>query len=378
MKFSITSSDTRTKARTGILELPHGTVETPRFMPVGTNGTVKAAAQATLEDMGFNLILSNTYHLYLRPGLEVIERAGGLHRFMSWNGNILTDSGGYQVFSLAPFNKITKEGVRFRSHLDGSLHLFTPEQVVEIQTTLGSDIMMTLDVCTAPEIEYPVALEALEITTDWARRSREHLARLPIQPPGSLFGIIQGNFYQDLRRRSAEEILALDLPGTAIGGLSVGEPRETFEEYLSYTASLLPKNKPRYLMGVGTPEYIFTAVENGIDLFDCVFPTRIARNAAAFTSHGIISLRNERHARSFEPIDARCGCRVCDRYSRAYLRHLFKTKEILAAMLATEHNLYFMNRLVDDIGEAIRAGHFPEFKQRFLSDYGRPEEEEER
>lgn len=375
MNFTVTSVDRATRARTGLLELPHGRVRTPRFMPVGTNATVKAIAQSRLEEMGVNLILSNSYHLYLRPGLEVIRRAGGLHRFMSWEGNILTDSGGYQVFSLAPFNKVRREGVEFRSHVDGSLHRFTPESVVDMQAIFGSDIMMTLDVCTPPDTDYAVALEALETTTEWARRSRDHLERLETQAAGSLFGIIQGNFYADLRRRSAGELLALDLPGNAIGGLSVGEPAEVFEEYLSLTAELLPMNKPRYLMGVGTPEYIFAAVENGIDLFDCVFPTRIARNAAAFTSRGIISLKKERHAASFRPIDESCDCDVCTRYTRAYLRHLFKTKEILAAMLTTEHNLHFLGRLVEKIAQAVEHGAFLELKRGFLSAYGTPEEE---
>ncbi len=373
MEFTVTATDSSSKARAATLVLPHGSVETPRFMPVGTNGTVKAVSQETLERLGFRLILSNTYHLYLRPGLEVIRQAGGLHHFMDWSGNILTDSGGYQVFSLAPLRSVKREGVRFRSHIDGSAHEFTPEKVVEIQATLGSDIMMTLDVCTPPNIEWGKALEALEITTHWARRSVEHLDRVgPVN--GSLFGIIQGNFYKELRQRSAEEILALDFPGIAIGGLSVGEPKETFEEYLSFTAGLLPKNKPRYLMGVGTPEYIFAAVENGIDLFDCVFPTRVARNGAAFTRRGTISLKKIEHAQSFGPIDETCGCAVCARYTRAYLRHLFKAKEILAPMLTTEHNLYFMDRLVNDIGLSIREGSFVEFKREFLMEYSHTKE----
>lgn len=373
MSFTVTARDAGTEARTALLTLPHGAVETPCFMPVGTNATVKAVDQEGLEGLGFNLILSNTYHLYLRPGIEVIRRAGGLHRFMAWNGNILTDSGGYQVFSLAHLGKVSREGVRFRSHIDGSLHEFTPEKVVEIQSVLGSDIMMALDVCTAPDIDYRTALEALEITTDWARRSRAHLEREG-SAPGNLFGIVQGNFFRDLRKRSAGEIGELDFPGIAIGGLSVGERKEVFEEYLSFTASLLPRNKPRYLMGVGTPEYVLAAVENGIDLFDCVFPTRIARNGAVFTSTGMISLKKEQHASSFIPIDEECGCEVCARYSRAYLRHLFKAKEILAAMLATEHNLFFMRRLVSDIREAVRDGSFPELKRRFLSRYATAKE----
>lgn len=374
MNFTVTATDGSTHARTGFLRLPHGTVETPRFMPVGTNGTVKAVSQTTLERIGFGLILSNAYHLYLRPGTEVMRKAGGLHRFMDWKGNILTDSGGYQLFSLAPFTTVTREGVTFRSHIDGSLHEFTPEGVVDLQATLGSDIMMALDVCTAPDIDYKRALDALEITTDWAARSISHLHRLEAPIAGALFGIIQGNFFKDLRRRSAEEIIALDFPGIAIGGLSVGEPKEVFEEYLSFTAELLPKSKPRYLMGVGTPEYVFAAVENGIDLFDCVFPTRIARNGAAFTACGIIALKKEEHSESFRPIDESCECSVCAHYSRAYLRHLFKTKEILGAMLTTEHNLHFMDRLVQSIGDSIRTNTFIDFKRQFLTRYKQKKE----
>jgi len=370
--FEVTATDRCTKARQARVELPHGTIETPLFMPVGTNGTVKAISHERLEEMGVNLILGNTYHLYLRPGIDVIRSAGGLHAFTSWKGNILTDSGGYQLFSLAPFRKITADGVQFRSHIDGSSHSLTPEQVVDLQMDFGSDILMALDVCTPPEIEYRSAVEALELTTTWARRGadRWRQRRAEEDYKGSLFGIVQGNFYKDLRKRSAKEILALDLPGVAIGGLSVGEPKETFAEFLAATAEELPVDRPRYVMGIGTPEYVFEAVENGIDLFDCVLPTRIARNGAAFTRHGILSFKRETHAKSFEPIDDRCDCRVCSRYTRAYLRQLFKTREILGAMLATEHNLRFMQRLLEDIRSAIRSGTFTELKKSFLLEYG--------
>jgi len=279
MTFTITSTDSETKARAGTMELPHGSVETPVFMPVGTAGTVKAILHSTLEEMGIKLILGNTYHLYLRPGTEVISQFGDLHRFSSWKYNILTDSGGFQIFSLAPFRKITPEGVKFRSHIDGSYHSLTPEDIVSIQRTLGSDIMMPLDFCTAPGVDYRHALKALEITTNWAERSHRRWQECRTEDyRGVLFGIFQGNFYKDLRQRSTEEILSLDTPGIAIGGLSVGEETEVFNEYLAFTASLLPFKKPHYLMGIGTPEYILSAVENGIDLFDCVLPTRIARN----------------------------------------------------------------------------------------------------
>ncbi len=369
MTFSITARDSETAARTGLLSLPHGTVPTPQFMPVGTNGTVKAISHALLEETGIGLILGNTYHLYLRPGLEVIRVAGGLHRFSSWTHNILTDSGGYQVFSLAPFRKIEQGGVSFRSHIDGSSHFLTPEAVVDIQQVLGSDVMMTLDVCTPPGIDYRKAIEAMEITSLWARRSVEHARERYPESSGSLFAIVQGNFFEDLRARSASEITELDLPGFAIGGLSVGEPFSQFNDMLAYTAPLLPEGKPRYLMGVGTPEYIFAAVENGIDLFDCVFPTRIARNGSVFTHRGVLNLKREDNRLSMAPLDERCGCPVCSTYSRAYIRHLFKAKEILAAMLATHHNLYFMRRLLDEIRESIASGRFLQYKRAFLQSY---------
>lgn len=369
LSFSITKLDSVSAARTGVLTLAHGTVHTPQFMPVGTNGTVKAISHAALEEIGIGLILGNTYHLYLRPGLEVIQAAGGLHRFSSWKHNILTDSGGYQIFSLAPFRRISGDGVRFKSHIDGSTHFLTPEAVVDIQLALGSDIMMALDVCTPPGIEYAKAVEALETTTDWARRG---LARLRIADPeadANLFGIVQGNFFADLRSRSAEEIAALGLPGTAIGGLSVGESFSQFADMLSYTARLLPVEKPRYLMGVGTPQYVFAAVENGIDLFDCVFPTRIARNGSVFTHDGVLNLKREDNRLSSLPLDELCDCPVCRTYSRAYVRHLFKAREILAAMLATHHNLYFMNRLLEEIRANIADGTFSDFKRSFLARY---------
>ncbi len=369
LKFSINAQDGKTSARTAILSLPHGDVPTPQFMPVGTNGTVKAITHALLEETGIGLILGNTYHLYLRPGLEVIQAAGGLHRFSSWTHNILTDSGGYQIFSLAPFRKIKEDGVSFRSHIDGSSHFLTPEAVIDIQQILGSDIMMTLDVCTPPGIDYRSAIEALEITSQWARRSVERSRDRYADSRGNLFGIVQGNFFEDLRARSAAEITELDLPGFAIGGLSVGESFRQFADMLAFTAPLLPHDKPRYLMGVGTPEYIFAAVENGIDLFDCVFPTRIARNGSVFTHNGVLNLKREDNRLSLRPLDEKCDCPVCKTYTRAYIRHLFKAKEILAAMLATHHNLYFMARLLDQIRQSIAEHRFLELKSSFLQAY---------
>jgi queuine tRNA-ribosyltransferase len=369
MSFSILSRDPGCHARTGALALNHGTVATPCFMPVGTNATVKAMRNKDLEDLGVNMILGNTYHLFLRPGREVIARAGGLHGFMGWRHNILTDSGGYQIFSLSSFRKVEEQGVTFRSHIDGSSQALTPESVIDIQTTFGSDVMMPLDECTSPGIPRADAEQAMRRTTEWLRRSRERWRELHAPMPGQLFGIMQGNFHQDLRRASAEQIAALDLPGYAIGGLSVGEEFSEFRDFLHYSAALLPEQKPKYLMGIGTPEYILEAVEAGIDLFDCVFPTRTARNAQVFTLSGPLSLRNEKYKMDFQPIDEECRCETCRTHTRAYLRHLFKAREIEAAVLATFHNLAFIQGLVGSIREAVRRGEFPRFKQSFLARY---------
>jgi queuine tRNA-ribosyltransferase len=369
LTFSLRHRDPGCRARTGAIALNHGTVSTPCFMPVGTNATVKAMRNGDLEDLGVNMILGNTYHLYLRPGREVIGRAGGLHAFMGWRHNLLTDSGGYQVFSLSSFRKVEEEGVSFRSHIDGSSHTLTPEDVIDIQTTFGSDVMMPLDECTSPGIPRADAAQAMRRTTDWLRRSRVRWRERDAPFSGQLFGIMQGNFHRDLRRASAEQISALDLPGYAIGGLSVGEEFPVFRDFLHFSAELLPDAKPKYLMGIGTPEYILEAVEAGIDLFDCVFPTRTARNAQVFTLSGPLSLRNEKYRMDFQPIDEECRCETCRNHTRAYLRHLFKAREIEAAVLATFHNLAFIQGLVRSIREAIRQGEFPRFKQRFLARY---------
>lgn len=370
MTFEITGNDKTTAARNGTLTLPHGKVRTPAFMPVGTNGTVKAVHHRTLSDIGYNLILANTYHLYLRPGLDIIARAGGLHRFSSWTGNILTDSGGFQVFSLSNLQKLGEEGVTFRSHLDGSKHTLTPERVVEIQTAFGSDMLMPLDVCTRPGIDRETAQNAMDLTTAWARRSHKRWLEVTGgSHSGALFGIIQGNFFKDLRNRSAEEIIGLGFPGIAVGGLSVGEPLDLFLEFLEFTAALLPEDVPRYVMGIGTPDYILYAVEQGIDLFDCVFATRIARNSSVFTNNGIMSIKKEDYKTDFRPIDENCGCRTCSQYSRAYLRHLFKSNEILGPMAATEHNLYFLYHFLENIRRAITENRFKEYKENFLSAY---------
>lgn len=367
MFFKLLHQDHKCPARRGCLELNHGTVQTPAFMPVGTNATVKAINLADLESMGINLILSNTYHLYLRPGIEVIANSGGLHRFMAWPHNILTDSGGFQIFSLTSFSKVEEEGVAFRSHFDGSSHKLTPEKVIDLQTTFGSDILMPLDICTPPQITREKALSALQLTSRWAERSLKHWQEH--SDSGRLFGIIQGNFFDDLRVRSAEELLTLDFPGYAIGGLSVGEPFTLFKDLLEFTTGLIPEKYPRYVMGIGTPEYILEAVEKGIDIFDCVFPTRTARNAQAFTSLGPLSLKKETNRLDNRPIDPNCSCSTCRKYTRAYLRHLFKAKEILAAMLTTHHNLYFLNNLLLLIRESIIKDSFTEFKKDYLNTY---------
>lgn len=371
---TVTATDTRSSARAGLLNLPHGTVETPVFMPVGTAATVKAMHHRAVADLGYRLILGNTYHLFLRPGTEIIASLGGLHGFSSWNHNILTDSGGFQVFSLSGLRKISEEGVRFQSHVDGSRHMFSPESVVDAQVAFNSDIQMALDVCTGFGISKRDAREALEITTRWASRARDRW-REQVQNgyAGALFGIVQGNFFPELRRQSANEISELDLPGIAIGGLSVGEEAAQFRETLFATAEFLPVDRPRYLMGIGTPDYIFDAVTAGIDMFDCVFPTRIARNGTVLTWNGRVVLRHEAHSADSEPIDSNCGCRTCTTYSRAYLRHLFKSGEMLGPMLATEHNLFFLARLLDGIREAIRDGRYVAYRDSVMNRYNEGE-----
>ena len=367
--FSILHKDKTCSARTGIIDLPHGKLQTPVFMPVGTNGTVKALTKDDLEEIGFDIILSNTYHLYLRPGKDIIKEGGGLHKFTGWKKNILTDSGGFQVFSLSPFRKITAEGIKFQSHIDGSRFFLTPEETVQVQVLFGSDIQMQLDVCTSWDTTEKKALEALKITHSWLKRSLDVWKSEQDKGfyKGQLFSIVQGNFYKHLREESAS--LANITPGIAIGGLSVGEPEEVFLEYLSFTASLLPEEKPRYVMGIGTPLYILSAIENGIDMFDCVFPTRNARNGQVFTYHGPLSLKKAENTHDFSPIDKECDCKVCREYTKAYLRHLFKTREILCSILCTYHNLYFIHKLICNSRNAINENRFPLFKEDFLKRY---------
>jgi queuine tRNA-ribosyltransferase len=355
-------------ARLGRLTTAHGVIETPAFMPVGTAASVKGLTQETLEQLGVGILLANTYHLYLRPGHELIARMGGLHRFMAWPGAILTDSGGYQVFSLADLRKVTDEGVRFRSHLDGSEHLLTPEKAVEIQRALGSDIAMVLDEC----IEFPAAREraqaAARRTVEWARRTATTLAETPrsASNPGQVFfAIVQGGGYDDLRRENAQQLVDLNFPGYAVGGLAVGEPHALTCEMTSATTTCLPIDRPRYLMGVGKPEQIADYVACGIDMMDCVLPTRNARNGYLYTSQGPLHIKNAPYADDSRPVDESCNCLVCRRYSRAYLCHLFRANEILSAILNTHHNLYFYLDTMRRIREAIALGDL----SRFSSDW---------
>jgi len=363
--FEVLKEASENKGRLGILTTFHNRVETPVFMPVGTQGTVKAMTVDDLERIGFRIILNNTYHLYLRPGADIVGAAGGVHHFMNWSGSILTDSGGFQVFSLAKLNKITEEGVSFRSHIDGSTHLFTPEKVMEIEMALGADIAMAFDVCLPYPSEYQKAKEAMERTGRWAERCLKAHCR----PDQVLFGIAQGVTYPDLRAAAARHLVGLDLPGYAIGGLSVGEPKNLMYEMLDLTVPLLPVNKPRYLMGVGSPDALWEGVERGIDMFDCVFPTRIARNGTALTSRGRVIIRDAKYAREMGPLDPDCDCPICRNYSRAYLRHLFKAGEILGAHLVTYHNLHFLMALMLEIREGLRTDTFQERKRRFFDRY---------
>ncbi len=367
--FKIKHKDSKTKARTGILKLYHGELNTPVFMPVGTNGFVKTFLPHELEEMNIKLILSNTYHLYLRPGTDVIEKAEGLHNFVKWNNNILTDSGGFQFFSLSSLNKIKKEGVNFNSHIDGSKHFLTPIDIINIQKILGSDIMMLLDHLTPSGTDYKKALKAVETTTRWAKESKVYSEKNVDKEKQKIFGIIQGNIYPDLRKKSAEEIIDIGFDGYAIGGLSVGEKKEVFNEILIYTSQFMPENKPRYLMGVGTPEDILFGIEYGIDMFDCVLPTRIARNASAFSVYGRINLNNNKYKFDFSPLDEECNCHICKNFTRSYIRHLFKAKEISAARMTSYHNIYFMNNLVKNIQKSIIENKFLEFKNTFLNKY---------
>ena len=370
--FEVLKTDA-TGARRGRLTTPHGVVETPFFLPVGTQGSVKALTQEGLEELGAEIILANTYHLYLRPGHELIRRLGGLHQFMSWPRAILTDSGGYQVFSLSELRKVTDEGVRFRSHLDGSEHLLTPEKAAEIQLALGSDIAMVLDECIETPAPRGLAEAALQRTSAWARRARNHFqecARQNGRPSKQWqFGIVQGATFPDLRRESARQLLELDFPGYAVGGLAVGEPHEVTCAMAAEVTALLSKDRPRYLMGVGRPEQIADYVALGIDMMDCVLPTRAARHACLYTSEGRVLIKNSRYAEDQRPVDSNCSCSVCRRYTRAYLRHLFAAGEMTAAILATQHNVHFYLDIMRQIREAIEFGNLANFSSEMHARY---------
>jgi queuine tRNA-ribosyltransferase len=365
VKYKLIKKDNKSHARLGILSTPHGDIETPVFMPVGTQATVKAMTPEEVREAGGRIVLSNTYHLYLRPGHELIHDAGGLHRFMNWDGPILTDSGGFQVFSLGPLRKITEDGVAFRSHIDGSSHFFSPEHAMQVQMALGSDIAMVFDECAPYPCSYEDSLAAKERTTRWALRCKEYHSH----PEQSVFGIVQGGMYRDLREQSVDELVKLDFPGYAIGGLSVGEPKPLMYEVLDYTVPLLPEDKPRYLMGVGSPDCLLEGVVRGIDMFDCVLPTRIARNGTVFTRQGKLVVRNAAYARDFVPLEEGCACYTCRHYTRAYIRHLLKSDEILGVRLTTIHNLHFLLNLMEDIRKAIREDRLLEYKDHFLKDW---------
>jgi len=368
ISYELQATDGR--ARAGVIDTPHGQVNTPVFMPVGTKATVKAMSPEELEEVGSEIILGNTYHLYLRPGHDVIEEAGGLHKFMAWPRPILTDSGGFQVFSLSSLRELSDEGVVFRSHIDGSRHEFTPERSIEIQHSLGADIIMAFDDCAPYPCSEERAAEAVERTTRWAQRCWEKHLNAGRANRQALFGIVQGSVYPALRKKSTRDLLEIPFPGYAIGGLSVGEPKEDMLNILATVTPLLPQEKPRYLMGVGTPQDLIEGVARGIDMFDCVLPTRIARHGTVFTRDGQLVVRNATYARDWRPLDPECDCYVCRKYTRGYIRHLIKTNEILGMRLTTWHNLHHILDLAQQVREAILKGSFEELRQRKAVELG--------
>ncbi len=365
MFFELVKTDKNSKARAGIIHTSHGDVLTPIFMPVGTQGAIKAVEHRELDEIGTQIILGNTYHLYLRPGTEILEKFGGLHKFINWSKPILTDSGGFQIYSLSELRKIREDGVEFKSHIDGSLHFFSPEKVLGIQRSIGSDIMMVLDECVGYPAEYEYVKKSVELTTRWARRAYDHFQSTnPIYDHKQfLFGIVQGSIFKDLRKISAEDLTQIGFDGFAIGGLAVGESTEEMYEITDFTTDLLPEDKPRYLMGVGRPENLLEAIERGVDMFDCVMPTRNGRNAYLFTSKGVLSIKNSQFKDDPSPVDDECDCYTCKNFTRAYLRHLFVAKEILALQLASIHNLRFYLNLISEARKMILEDKFTEWKK---------------
>ncbi|QFK72322.1 tRNA guanosine(34) transglycosylase Tgt [Pradoshia sp. D12] len=367
IRYELIKTCKQTGARLGRVHTPHGTFETPAFMPVGTLATVKTMSPEELKQMGANIILGNTYHLWLRPGTEVIKAAGGLHKFMNWDRAILTDSGGFQVFSLSQFRKIEEEGVHFRNHLNGDKLFLSPEKAMEIQNILGSDIMMAFDECPPYPATHEYMKKSVERTSRWAERCLNAHERPNDQ---GLFGIVQGGEYEDLRRQSASDLVSLDFPGYAIGGLSVGEPKDVMNRALEFTTPLLPSNKPRYLMGVGSPDSLIDGAIRGVDMFDCVLPTRIARNGTLMTSEGRLVVKNAKYSMDFGPLDPNCDCHVCKAYSRAYIRHLIRCDETFGIRLTSYHNLYFLLNLMEQVRQAIREDRLGDFREEFFENYG--------
>lgn len=365
--YEFIKTDKQTGARLGRVHTPHGTFDTPAFMPVGTLATVKTMSPEEVKGMGAGIILSNTYHLWLRPGHDIIKEAGGLHKFMNWDRAILTDSGGFQVFSLSEFRKIEEEGVHFRNHLNGDKLFLSPEKSIEIQNALGSDIAMAFDECPPFSASFEYMKKSVERTSRWAERCLKAHTRPDDQ---GIFGIVQGGGYEELRRQSARDLVSLDFPGYAVGGLSVGEPKEEMNRMLEFTTPLLPANKPRYLMGVGSPDSLIDGAIRGIDMFDCVLPTRIARNGTVMTSQGRLVVKNAKYARDFRPLDEECDCYTCRNYSRAYIRHLIHCNETFGIRLTTYHNLFFLLKLMEHVRQAIREDRLGDFREEFFERYG--------
>jgi queuine tRNA-ribosyltransferase len=363
IEFSIIKKDGATSARLGSLTTPHGRIDTPIFMPVGTQATVKAMTPEELRETGAQIILSNTYHLYIRPGHDLVARLGGLHEFMHWDGPILTDSGGFQVFSLGELRKISEEGVRFQSHLDGSYHFISPENAIAIQESLGGDIIMCFDECPPYPADYSYVRKSMELTTRWAQRCSDARRR----PDQALFGIVQGGMYRELREQSIHDLCRIGFDGYALGGLSVGEEKELMYEVMGYCSPLLPENSPRYVMGIGAPEDLVEGIHAGFDMFDCVMPTRNARNGMLFTSFGRLNIKGAVYAEDRRPIDPECDCYVCRNYNRAYLRHLYRAGEILASRLNSWHNLHFYLTLMANARKAIAEGRFTDFRREFYA-----------